>query len=173
MKRLALCLILIFLIASQVMASTDGAQFYSFGPFFNSSGTLYGTPHIYHYAAGTSTNKNCWSDQAKTSAVAQPFVGNADGTAEMYCDGDYKFVIKNTAETITIETWDNVKISSDAAIYPEWLGAVGDGSTDDTTALQAAIDEASTTGAKVMLRAKTYKHNSPLTFKPGVKLNNK
>lgn len=50
-------------------------------------------------------------------------------------------------------------------IYPEWWGAVGDGSTDDTVALQKCIDCASSySNVKVVrLGEKTYKITSALT----------
>ena len=45
-------------------------------------------------------------------------------------------------------------------------GAVGDGSTDDTTAIQAAIDAANTAGAWVYFPPGTYKVTSTLTYNP-------
>lgn len=45
-------------------------------------------------------------------------------------------------------------------VQPEWYGAVGDGTTDDTTAIQNAINS----GFKVRFSAKTYKVNSALTL---------
>ncbi len=55
------------------------------------------------------------------------------------------------------------------ALYPEWWGAVGDGSTDDTDALQACIDCATTVGNVnvVKLSEKTYKITSALTTTGG------
>lgn len=45
------------------------------------------------------------------------------------------------------------------SVYPEWFGAVGDGSTYDTTPIQNALNYAATigTGAVVQLGAKNYK----------------
>lgn len=50
-------------------------------------------------------------------------------------------------------------------VYPEWWGAVGNGTTDDTTALQKCITCASTLGnvKVVKLGEKTYKITSALT----------
>jgi hypothetical protein len=51
------------------------------------------------------------------------------------------------------------------------FGAVGNGITDDTAAIQAAINSLSTTGGKVYLPANTYKITAPLTnTKSGVSL---
>lgn len=44
----------------------------------------------------------------------------------------------------------------DSEVYPEWWGAVGDDSTDDTTALQAAIDS----DMPVRLAAKKYQYSN-------------
>ena len=49
-------------------------------------------------------------------------------------------------------------------VFPEWWGAVGDGTTDDTTALKAALTNCATTGGTLTLTAKTYKFTSSLTW---------
>ncbi len=46
-------------------------------------------------------------------------------------------------------------------VYPEWFGAVGDGTTDDAVALQAAINSTSST---VSLQARVYAFTPPLVF---------
>ncbi len=48
-------------------------------------------------------------------------------------------------------------------VYPEDFGAVGDGTTDDTTALQACISSLATSHGTVILSAKTYKVTAVLT----------
>lgn len=58
-------------------------------------------------------------------------------------------------------------------VWVEGHGAVGDGTTDDTTAIQAAINDASarTNGGAVRFLAKTYKITRPLSITtPGVGL---
>ena len=49
-------------------------------------------------------------------------------------------------------------------INPEWFGAKGDDSTDDTASLQAAIDATIARKVKLVLLAKTYKTTSRLTI---------
>ena len=115
-------LIFLLLLPLRVLASDGGAQHIQLGPYFNSAGTLYSSIKIYHYSAGTTTNKNCWSDESKTTAVASPFIGDTSGVARMFCDGDYKLRIDDTDDN-TLYTWDNVKITSDTATM--WEGNEG------------------------------------------------
>ena len=84
----------------------DTAQLVAFGPFF-SGGALVTAPHIFHYAAGTTTLKNGWSSRAKSATIDQPLVGDANGLASCYLDGLYKIIVKNAAETEVLATWDN------------------------------------------------------------------
>jgi hypothetical protein len=89
------------------------AQFKSFGPFFNSSGTLY-TLQIYHYAAGTTTLQNGWTTRTKSATVAQPLESDSAGIASAYWDGIYKFRIDGSTDGVnysTIYTWDNVSVT--------------------------------------------------------------
>lgn len=84
------------------------AQFLTLGPFF-SSGSLCTSPKLYHYAAGTSTLKNIWSDRGEITTLAQPFVGDANGVFNFFADGLYKLVIKDSADN-TLYTLDNFLI---------------------------------------------------------------
>ena len=63
---------------------------------------------IYFYEAGTSTPKNVWSEKEKTNPFTSITLGS-DGTSQHYGEGIYKVVVKNSAETSTLYTWDNVK----------------------------------------------------------------
>ncbi len=53
---------------------------------------------------------------------------------------------------------------NDTVICPEWFGAKGDDSTDDTVALQAAITAAQAGKATLQLRRTTYKTTAALTI---------
>ncbi len=79
-------------------------QFDKIGPFTAAIG---GGWKLYHYVAGTTTDKDLWSDRGKTTTVAQPLVADANGVVSFFADGLYKFVIKNSAD-VTQYTWDNV-----------------------------------------------------------------
>jgi hypothetical protein len=56
-----------------------------------------------------------------------------------------------------------VKFTYNVETYPEWWGGIGDGSTDSTTALQAAITSHPTQGGTLRLLAGTYNHSTTLT----------
>lgn len=64
----------------------------------------------YFYAAGTSTPKNVWTEKEKTNAYTSYTLG-ADGSIQLYGDGLYKIVVKDSAGN-TEYTWDNVKIQA-------------------------------------------------------------
>ncbi len=68
---------------------------------------------------------------------------------------------------VSYPVWKNVSIRYETADFaymgffneylrPEWFGAVGDGFTDDSVALQQCINEARFSGSKVFLAAKRY-----------------
>lgn len=71
--------------------------------------TTYPGAKIYHYAAGTTTLQNVWTDRAKTSAAAQPVVADSNGVASFFGDGIYKFRVDTSAD-VTLYTWDNVNV---------------------------------------------------------------
>ena len=89
------------------MGST--AQFIAFGPFF-SSGSLVTSPKLYHYIAGTTTDKDVYTVRSKITAAAQPVVGDSNGVVSCFADGLYKFVVKDSADN-TLYTWDNADVT--------------------------------------------------------------
>lgn len=100
--------------------SAGGAEFKTYGPLWDASNsTIYSQPKLYHYEAGTSNAKDIWSDEAKTTPLAQPYQAGTDGLFKFFADGDYKFVIKTSAD-VTIDTWDDVRITKDRALEGEW-----------------------------------------------------
>lgn len=109
MKRLALGLIVALSLFCQVAQAATYAQFTEFGPYFT-GGLIVSSAKVYHYSAGTETNKNCWSDRSKSTPVADPFVVDSQGVGGMFCDGIYKFVVKTSGGS-TLYTFDNVAVS--------------------------------------------------------------
>jgi len=102
--------------------AAGGAQFYTIGPILDSAGNLYPYIKIYHYAAGTTTAKDIWADEARTTPLPQPLIADEKGVAVFYADGVYKFVIQDK-DGNTLYTWDNVKITADTATL--WEGDIG------------------------------------------------
>lgn len=49
-------------------------------------------------------------------------------------------------------------------VYPEWFGAVGDGSTDDASAIQKAVDSLAGTRGTIIFGSKTYKIGTVITI---------
>jgi hypothetical protein len=72
------------------------------------SGNPNGFGEVMTYAAGTTTPKNTYTDAAMTTPAANPIVLDANGVANVYADGRYKFVVKNSAGS-TIYTLDNLQ----------------------------------------------------------------
>lgn len=93
---------------------SNGGGKFTFFQFEAATGVPYVSCKLYHYAAGTTTDKDIWTDEAKTTAAAQPIVGDSRGIVTFYADGDYKFVLKDSSDN-TLYTWDNVRITSDSA----------------------------------------------------------
>ena len=140
MRRLLLSL---FLVLFSVMpALADNGQFITFGPFFD-SGELQTGIKVYHYASGTTTLKNCWSDYEKSTTVAQPIVADANGIVSMYCEagGLYKFRIDTSAD-VTLYTYDKVRVSKDFGLVFQ---------VEDYASLNAAVSSIGSTEATLAI----------------------
>lgn len=88
--------------------ATNGL-FVQLGPFLNSGSVVNGAK-IYHYAAGTTTLKDVYTDRAKTTTAAQPIVADSNGVVSFYADGLYKLKVDTSAD-VTLYTWDNVNLT--------------------------------------------------------------
>jgi hypothetical protein len=81
-------------------------------------GTVSPSAKLYHYAAGTTTLKNIYSDEDLQTTLAQPFVSDAAGRFVFYASGDFKFRIDTSAD-VTLDTWDNFHVSTGQAAILE------------------------------------------------------
>ena len=109
MKRFTLGLIVALSLFCQTAQAATYGQFVELGPYFT-GGLIVSAAKVYHYSAGTETNKDCYSDRAKTTPVADPLVLDGQGVGGMFCDGIYKFVVKTSGGS-TLYTFDNVAVS--------------------------------------------------------------
>lgn len=67
------------------------------------------------YEAGTTTLKTTWTDQAKTTPSSNPITLNSLGQATIFGDGNYKFKIERSDNTL-VTTIDNIVINEQQSI---------------------------------------------------------
>jgi hypothetical protein len=119
------------------------------------------------FLAGTSTPASIYTASTGGTAINSVTTG-ADGSFLFYVDdADYEsgqlFDEVLSASRFASKTWYAKAIfpADRGEIYPEWFGAKGDGTTNDTAALQAALDSVPSTGGTVRLADnKTYRYSS-------------
>ena len=73
----------------------------------DTSGNPLAGGNIYTYEPGTTTNKTTWQNQNKTTPHANPIILDAQGQKLVFADGEYKFLVKDSADN-TLYTWDNL-----------------------------------------------------------------
>ena len=111
-------------------------------------GVLIATPTVTVRVANATPNSGAlatlFSDNAVSpTSLANPFTGDSRGNFFFYVeDGRYDIAISGGTPVITTFTIADVEISDES--YTQFsvkdFGAKGDGTTDDTAAIQAAID---------------------------------
>lgn len=145
----------------------------------SSSGAPYAGAKYYFYATGTSTLQSVYTDSALTTPHANPVVADGTGTfAPIWLDPTKTYRAKlTTAAGVLLEDVDPVDTKAPSASNVTFLqsgtgavtryaqdkmrevvsvkdfGAKGDGTTDDTAAIQAAINS----GFSISFPAGTYK----------------
>lgn len=123
----------------------------------DSSGQPLNGGKVYTYAAGTTTNKDTYTDAQDTTAGANPIILDSNGVAQRYADGAYKFVVKDSAD-VTLYTWDNLNFSYDKV---DTLYAVTAGSGTAYTASISPAPGAYYTGMTLFLKAHAVSGASP------------
>ena len=118
------------------------------------------------YEAGTTTRKNTYSDQALTTLNTNPVVADSFGVfGPIYLTGGLYKVVLSTADDTELWTQDNVEpAGSEEDVSVKNFGALGDGSTDDATAIQACFDYVLANGGVAYFPPGEYVCGSRLDF---------
>lgn len=115
-------------------------------------------------AAGTAPS--LYSDAARTTAKTQPFTTNSSGFYEFYvAPGTYTI----TAQSGGFSQTKTVELGFPGVEFVTDFGALGNGTNDDTSAIQAAIDSFSAGGTLRFPRG-TYRLTDSLKTKRGLRL---
>jgi len=118
--------------------------------------------------AGTGTKASLFNDAAGTQAISNPLTTNSDGEYSFYAaNGRYDLVL--SANGFTGETlFDTVLMfdPQDFTITPQMLGALGNGVSDDYTAVQTAVSACVVSGATLELTALHYISQKVVASKP-------
>jgi len=137
---------------------------------------------LYSYASGTSTPLTTYTDSTGASANTNPIILDSRGECNLWLGGaNYTLTLKSSTDVLIWSvdgvngTFNSANISYTPAglgavattvqaklrqtVSVQDFGAVGDGTTDDTLAIQAAINalSASGVGGTVLLPAGAYK----------------
>lgn len=64
--------------------------------FNKSDGTPYSGVRVLHYEPATTTDKAVYTDEARTTAAAQPVVGDSNGRVSFYGDGNYRLLVRSS-----------------------------------------------------------------------------
>src|SRR5205814_10542709 len=105
---------------------------------------------LYWYATGTTTPATTYSDSTLTTANANPMVANAGGLfGPIYLSWGVQYdAVLKSATGVTI--WSQAHVGNSGVAQGTYditaYGAVGNGTTDDAAAIQAAIDAAALSG---------------------------
>lgn len=138
--------------------------------YFDDNGNPLANGRVWTYVSGTNTPLTTFSDVNGLVPNTNPVELDARGEANIFLSAgrNYRFTVRD-ANGALIETEDNIAGASPAAAA-EWLnvksfGAVGDGVSDDTLAIQDAVNAATTSPRKTLFApAGTYRLTSGITI---------
>ena len=157
--------------------------------FFDANGNPLAGGKLYTYASGTSTPLATYTDYTGTTANTNPIILDSRGECNLWLSGALYTLTLKTATDVLIWSVDGVNGSFTAAnisytpagagavtttvqaklrqtVSVQDFGAVGNGTTDDTAAIQAAINalSASGVGGTLLLPAGAYKITQNLSI---------
>jgi hypothetical protein len=157
--------------------------------FFDANGNPLVGGKLYSYASGTSTPLATYTDSTGSAANTNPIILDSRGECNLWLGAaNYTLTLKSATDVLIWSvdgvsgTFDSSSVSYTAAgtgavtttvqaklrqtVSVQDFGAVGDGVTDDTLAIQAAIDalSAAGVGGTVLLPAGAYKITQNLSI---------
>ncbi|MFL6601838.1 MAG: glycosyl hydrolase family 28-related protein [Steroidobacteraceae bacterium] len=123
---------------------------------------------VWTYINQTTTLQTTYNNAALTSANLNPIILNSRGECDIYLPAGKAFTFKITDSLDNVlKTVDGIYGSSPAGsggwIDVKAYGAVGNGTTDDTAAIQAAVNAARSLGLTLYFPAGTYKTTSSIS----------
>lgn len=140
--------------------------------FMNGNGQPLAGGKLFWYATGTTTPVTTYADAGLTVPNPNPLILNAAGYAPdiFLPPGEFKAILKDASD-VTIWTADPVTgfgaDDDDDALYAVTFGVKGDGTTDDTAALNAF---AAACANKVgVIGTGTYRTTAPIVFPNTIK----
>jgi len=102
-------ILLLFLVPAIVFGATTAQQVEFLLSQVRADGVALSGGQVYFYSPGTAIAKTVYSNRTKTSVAANPYTLDTNATAQLYGDGLYRIVIKNSAG-VTKYDRDNVYI---------------------------------------------------------------
>jgi parallel beta-helix repeat protein len=157
----------------------------------NGSGRPYAGARAWFYRAGTTTAQSVYSDSARVTPHTNPVVANAAGRfPQIYLSPayDYRCIVKDSGGNTLFDD-DNIpsgvlptypRTDAEASVtltdysYPPGnvrrYGAVGDGVTDDTAAINAALLQAASASSSVYFPSGHYAVNGTVELQDTVSL---
>jgi hypothetical protein len=161
--------------------------------FLDSNGNPLAGGFVYYYIPSTTTFKNTYQNAALTILNTNPIILDSAGECIAYGAGSYRQIVtdvngnliwdqptlslavndasnviytppftNSVAETVTAKLSESISVKD--------FGAVGNGSTDDTTAIQNAINSAQSLGKALLLNEGSYLISSSLTISSQVSI---
>lgn len=119
---------------------------------------------VYYYTPATTTFKTTWQDNARVTSNTNPITLDAFGSCLVYGSGTYREYVTDSQGNLIQDALTSDTDTTTAVSYSVLdFGAKGDGTTDDTASIQAAIN-AFPSGATIVFPPGIYKTSATLTI---------